>query len=259
MVKVKVAMFIGCLLLISAGCTSNAVYNTNPSNPVTETSNETDKESQLPVPAYNETDFENFEFEDGREDCLASSECVLMPVGGCMNTRAIHRYQIELAEAYTDYVKKTNTNVVCAPQLPAEEYEALCLNRKCKEVSRSYHLLLEVPETPVMGKPFWLGMSFRFPISSERVEARFMVPEGVEVVSGEIEWSGRLEALQDHAMWIQLQSNRAGEITLMGWAGVQQSETPITPLTSGKKFRVEIDRDLSPKPERIIATPTAIE
>jgi hypothetical protein len=259
MVQVKVAMFIGCLLLTSAGCTSNAVYENYPSYLVTETSKETDEGFQHTVPAYNETDFKNFEFEDGRADCLASSECVLMPLGGCMNTRAIHRSQIELAEAYTDYVKKTYTDVVCAPQLPAEEYEALCLNQKCVEVSRSYRLLLEVPETPVIGKPFWLGMSFRFPISSERVEARFMVPESVEVISGELEWSGPLEALQDHVMWIQLQSNRLGEINLMGWAGAQQSETAITRLNSGKKYRVENAKDSSPEPERIIATPTAQE
>jgi hypothetical protein len=260
MVKVKVAIYIGCLLLISAGCTSNADYENNLPNLVTETSKAAG-EGYLPsIPAYNESDFKSFEFEDGRADCQASSECVLMPVGGCMNIRAIHQSQIELAEAYTEYAKKTNTNVVCAPQLPAEEVEALCVNQKCNEVSRSYRLLLEVPEAPVIGKPFWLGMSFRFPISSERVEARFMVPEGVAVVSGELEWSGPLEALQDHTMWIQLQANRAGEITLMGWAGAQQSDTPITPLTSGKKYIVENASNPSHEPiERIIATPTAWE
>jgi hypothetical protein len=258
MVQVKVAIYIGCLLLLNAGCASNAGYENNTSNLVTETSKETEGGTQLAVPAYNETDFKNFEFEDARANCQASSECVLMPLGGCMNTRAIHRSQIELAEAYTDYAKKTNTNVMCAPHLPPEEYEALCLNQKCKEVSRSYRLLLEVPETPGIGKPFWLGMSFRFPISSKNVEAHFIVPEGVEVVSGEIEWSGPLEALQDHTMWIQLQSNRVGEITLMGWARAHQSDTQITPLTSGKKYMVENASNPLPQlVERIIATPTA--
>jgi hypothetical protein len=208
---------------------------------------------------YSETDFKNFEFEDSHPNCQASAECILMQVGGCMNVRAIHVSEVELAEAYTVYAKDLHSNVQCAPDLPIEEYEALCLNQKCKETPRHYRLLVEVPEQPVEGQPFWVGMSFRFPIAAEMAYARFNFPENIDVISGQTEWIGPLEALEERVMWVQVQVNRTGEVNLNGWAGVQRGNTAISPLSWGKKFTVVRTGDLTPQAaERIIATPTAV-
>jgi len=96
--------------------------------------------------------------------------------------RAVHQSQIGLANEYTEFVKKMSSNVVCAPDLPIEVFEPLCLNRQCKDVIRSYLFLLEVPEQPVASQPFWIGMSFRFPMDAEWVDAKFILPDTVRVI-----------------------------------------------------------------------------
>lgn len=199
-----------------------------------------------------------FEFEDSKAACQSTSECILMRVGGCDNVRAVHQSQISLANEYTEYVKKMSPNVVCAPDLPIEEYEPLCLNRQCKEVIRSYQFLLEVPEQPVAGQPFWIGMSFRFPINAGLVEAKFILPDNVRVIQGNDTWNGPVNAREDQVMWVQVQTATAGKVYLGGWAGAKDGNSAISPLGWGKYFTVVRDRSLTPQPEyiRILATPT---
>jgi len=183
-----------------------------------------------------------------------------MRVGGCENVRAIHISETDLAKAYTDYAKKRDADVVCAPQLPPEEYEALCLNRRCITTTRSSRLLLEVPEQPFAGEPFWVGMSFRFPITAQSVEARFILPEGMQIVSGQKDWRGPVQAQEDHVLWVQVQTNRTGDIYLGGWAGIPGSSAAVTPLNWGRYFKVSSASLLTPQPasERILPTPTTV-
>lgn len=199
-----------------------------------------------------------FEFLDSRAACVASSECLLMRVGGCGDVQAIHVSQVELANAYTTFVKETYPDVVCAPELPIEEYEPLCLNRQCLEVVRRSRLLLEVPEQPVAGKPFWMGLSFRFAVDAPLVEARFMLPDAVKVLDGQDAWSGPVLAGEDRTMWVQLQTNSTGSVYLSGWVGIKEGDPAISPLVWGKYFDVVLDQELTPQPEaeRILPTPT---
>ena len=202
-----------------------------------------------------------FEFEDSKSACQSTSECILMRVGGCDNVRAVHKSQIDLANEYTQYVKKVYLNVVCAPDLSIEEYEPLCLNRQCKEVARSYRLLLEVPEQPVTGQPFWIGMSFRFPVDAEQVDAKFVLPDPVKVVHGQKTWSGPVRAHEDYVMWLQVQTNTTGTVNLSGWAGIKDGNPAISPLGWGKYFTILLESLPTPQPEyeRILATPTLIQ
>ncbi len=199
-----------------------------------------------------------FEFLDSRAACVASSECMLMRVGGCGDVQAIHVSQVELANAYTTFVKETYPDVVCAPELPIEEYEPLCLNRQCLEVVRRSRLLLEVPEQPVAGKPFWMGLSFRFAVDAPLVEARFMLPDAVKVLDGQDAWSGPVLAGEDRTMWVQLQTNSTGSVYLSGWVGIKEGDPAISPLVWGKYFDVVLEQELTPQPEaeRILPTPT---
>lgn len=199
-----------------------------------------------------------FEFEDSKAACRSTSECVLMRVGGCENVRAVHRSQIDLANEYSQYVKTVYPDVVCAPDLPMEEYEPLCLNRQCWEAARSYRLLLEVPEQPLAGQPFWIGMSFRFPVDAEQVDAKFIMPDNIQVIQGLDAWSGPVKAHQDHVMWVQVQATTAGQVYLSGWAGIKDGNSAISPLGWGKHFTVLLENSLTPQPdyEQVFATPT---
>jgi len=205
-----------------------------------------------------ENEYKFFEFEDSRAACQATSECILMRVGRCENVQAIHHSQIELANVYTARAKKIYPNIQCAPGFPIEEYEPLCLNQKCQAVLRNYRLLLEVPEQPVVGEPFWIGISFRFPVAAKLVNARIILPDNVKIISGQASWSGPIEALEDHVMWVKAQTNIAGEIYLSGLAGIEQDNSSIPPVSWGKVFKVAPGRSLTPQPtnERILATPT---
>ncbi len=199
-----------------------------------------------------------FEFEDSKAACQASSECILMRVGKCENVRAVHLSQVDLANQYTEFVKKRDPFVVCAPNLPIEEYEPLCLNRQCLEVTRSSRLLLEVPEQPVAGIPFWIGMSFRLPVDAAEVEAHFLLPETVQVIQGQTTWRGPVRALQDHVLWVKVQTYQTGKIYFNSWAGIKDGNPSISPLAWGKYFTVMSARSLTPQPEaeRLVPTPT---
>jgi hypothetical protein len=181
-----------------------------------------------------------------------------MKVGGCDNVDAIHVSQVEFAQAYTERSKKKYRNVQCAPGFPIEDYEPLCLNQKCQEVLKDYRLLLEVPDQPVAGQPFWVGMSFRFPRAQERVEARFHLPENMEVVGGQAKWSGPIEAGQEYILWVEALTNTPGKAYLTGWAGVSQGETSMPPLSWSQYIEVAAPQALTPWPERerILPTPT---
>ncbi len=204
------------------------------------------------------TEFKYFEFEDSRTACRESGECVLMRAGGCEGVQSIHESQVEFAKEYTTYVKTVYPNVVCAPGLPIEEYESLCLNQKCMAVSRNYRLLLEVPEQPVAEKPFWIGISFRFHVDIEEVEARFILPEHIRVLEGQTSWRGKVKALEDYVMWIRVQTDQPGEVYLTGWTKIQKGDPGIPPLSMSEKFMVN-PQSLSteqPGSEWILQTPT---
>ena len=200
----------------------------------------------------------DFSYEDSRAACQAVAECVLMWVGGCENVQAIHLSQVELAKVYTERAKKEYPDVVCAPDFPIEEYEALCLNQKCRAVLQNYRLIIEVPEQPVAGKPFWVGMSFRFHVAAEKVTARFILPEHLVVVRGQTLWSGSVEAFEDHVMWVEVVSEKPGKVYLSGWADIQQGNTSIPPLTWSEYFSVILDASatLPPIGMPVLATPT---
>jgi hypothetical protein len=234
-----------CLILLTGGCSQRS--EGVPAN------NQNDSK-------YTQADLKNFEFEDSHPDCQAASDCILMRVGGCLNMRAVHVAEIDLAEEYTRYAKKLHPNVVCAPELPPEEYESLCLNRRCTRTTRSSRLLLEVPEQPIAGQPFWVGMSFRFPVAAEVVDARFLLPDDVQILTGQGEWHGSLNALEDHVMWVQVQTNRAGPVYLSGWAGIPGGNPAITPLNWGKYFEIILSDQRTPQPtsQSVLPTPTPV-
>ncbi|RPH63060.1 MAG: hypothetical protein EHM81_00915 [Chloroflexi bacterium] len=200
----------------------------------------------------------DFSFDSSRAACQASSECVLMKIGGCENVDAIHVSQVEFAQAYSERSKEKYKNVVCAPSMPIEDYEPLCLNRKCRAALKDYRLLLEAPEQPVAGKSFWLGMGFRFPRSQEQVDARFLLPQDMTIVSGQANWSGPVEAGQEVVLWVEVLTDKPGEAYLTGWAGISQGETSIPPLTWSQTIEVAAPQALTPWPERerILPTPT---
>jgi hypothetical protein len=245
--RLTAALFV-VVLLMPCGCA--------PADTMTATETTTDP-SETGTFQYSEEELKGFEFEDSHPNCMISSDCMLMRVGGCLNVRAIHHLEYELAEAYTQYARQRDQNVQCAPQLPMDEYEALCLNDKCSRVLRSNRLLLEVPQPPTAGEPFWIGMSFRFPVDVEQVSARFLLPENIEVLQGDLEWSGSLEALEDRVLWIQVKTNRSGMINLSGWAKAE-SNTALPPLSMGQQFAVSLPGERTPFPEseRIVPTPT---
>ncbi len=199
-----------------------------------------------------------FEFEDSKAACQASAECTLMPVGGCGSVRAVHLSQVELANAYTEYVKQSGPAAQCAPNLPIEEYEALCLNRRCLEVPRSARLLLEVPQQPVAGEPFWVGMGFRFHVDAERAEARLLLPGELKVVQGQETWSGPVAAGQDYVLWAQVEIDQAGRLYIGGWAGIKDGGPAVSPLSWGEYITVAPRGSLTPPPgaERILPAPT---
>ena len=84
--------------------------------------------------------------------------------------------------------------------------------------------MLEVPEQPIAGEPFWVGMSFQFNQSAQKVVASFRFPDGVNIVNGQASWSGPVEAGQEIVFWIELQANRVGEIYLTGNAKIQDDD-----------------------------------
>jgi hypothetical protein len=199
----------------------------------------------------------DFGFDDARAACQASSDCILMKLGGCDVVDAIQVSQVEMAREYSEQSKKQFQNVQCAPSLPIEAFEPLCLNQKCRAVPGNYHLLLEAPDQPIAGQPFWIGLRFRFNRAAGQVEARILLPPGVEVVAGQAEWSGAIEAGQELVFWVQVQANRAGRMNFMGWAKLQD-DPAMPPLNETLSLDVVSPGALTPWPERerILATPT---
>ena len=232
-----------CLLLAIAGCGRNRSEEEFP----------TAGEESVAATATLD-----FAFEDSRAACQATSECILMKVGGCENVQAIHLSQMDLAAAYTERSKKEYPNVVCAPDFPIKEYEAVCLNQKCRAVLQNYRLFLEVPEQPVVGKPFWVGMSFRFHVAADEVHARFILPEHLVVMRGETSWIGSVNALEDHVMWVEVISDTPGKIYLSSWADIKQGDTSVPPLSWSEYFTIVADNSLSSHPmgAPILPTPT---
>lgn len=200
----------------------------------------------------------DFSHQDSRAACQFSSACILMPVGVCGNIQAIHVSQVGLAEAYTRQEQLTHPLVQCAPNLPIEVYEPLCLNQRCRAVVREYDLVLEVPEQPVAGQPFWIGMRFQYHAPIELLEARFLLPEGVEVVGGQESWRGPVEAGVVYVLWVEVMTRKTGDLYLMGWTGIQQGDSSIPPLSWSEHIQVASPQALTPWPahEYILPSPT---
>lgn len=202
----------------------------------------------------------DFSFDDSRAACQASAECLLMKVGVCDTVQAIHLSQIEIAQAYSERSKKEYPIVQCAPGWPIEYYEPLCLNLKCRAIQKDYRMLLEVPEQPVAGRPFWVGMSFRIPTTVEEMNAHFNLPDGIKIIGGEASWIGRVEANRDYVLWVELLAETPGQVYLTGWAKAQ--DNPALPtLSSSEHVEVVSPHSLTPWPERerILATPTPVK
>ena len=200
----------------------------------------------------------DFGFVESRHPCQKKSDCVLMRIGVCGYVQAIHVTQIDEAEAYTRREKMAHPLVQCSPQLPFDAYEALCLNRQCRAVVRGYDLILEVPEQPIAGRPFWIGMGFRYHTDIEELDARFILPEGMQVIQGQETWRGPVEAERDYVFWVEVMTNRAGELYVTGWTGIKKGEPGIPPLSWSDYIEVSLPSALTPWPdvERILPTPT---
>jgi hypothetical protein len=123
---------------------------------------------------------------------------------------------------------------------------------------RGYDLILEVPEQPIAGHPFWVGMSFQYHESLDLLEARFLLPEGVEVVSGLESWSGSIEEGRDYVLWVEVLTNKVGDLNLTGWTGIKKGDPNIPALSWSDHIEVLSPIALTPWPEgeRILPTPT---
>lgn len=134
----------------------------------------------------------DFGFDETRAACQASSECVLMKIGICDKVQAIHLSQVDRAREYSEQSKQFDKSVQCAPSRPIEDFAPLCLNQRCRAVPRIYHLILEAPDPPMAGQPFWIGLRFNFNHASADAQARIELPPGVELLGGQVEWRGLL-------------------------------------------------------------------
>jgi hypothetical protein len=92
-----------CLILLTGGCSQRS--EGVPAN------NQNDSK-------YTQADLKNFEFEDSHPDCQAASDCILMRVGGCLNMRAVHVAEIDLAEEYTRYERNYIPTLSAPPSCP---------------------------------------------------------------------------------------------------------------------------------------------
>jgi len=95
-------------------------------------------------------------------------------------------------------------------------------------------------------------------MDAEQVDAKFLLPENVRVIQGKETWSGPVRAHEDYVMWVQVQTNTAGEVYLSGWAGIKDGNPVLTPLGWGKYFVVTLESSLKSQLEyeRILSTPT---
>lgn len=199
----------------------------------------------------------DFGFDEARAACQLSSDCVLMKIGDCDTVQAIHLSQVDEAQEYSEQSKQRDKDVLCAPSRPIEDFRPLCLNQRCRAVPQIYHLILEAPDQPVAGQPFWIGLRFNFQRASADARARIELPPGVELVGGQSEWSGAIEAGQEVVFWAQARANRTGRMNVMGWARLQD-DSAVPPLNDTLKLEVVAPDALTPWPERerILATPT---
>jgi hypothetical protein len=244
-------IFIGSLMMIINGCTLGQNKQDFPAI--------SPEAVQLTVGVTNFNQVKpthDFSFDDSRAACQASSDCVLMPVGGCGNIQGIHLSQIDIANSYTEKSKKENPNVQCAPQLPDEEYQAICLNQKCRAMVTDAHLLLEFPDQPVAGLPFWIGMNFRYPTAIEQLDAHFVLPEDMKFVGGQTSWDGPVEAGKDYVLWVQVQTDKIGDRYVSGWSGSKQNDNAIPPLYWSEYIYISSPLAITPWPEREHLIPT---
>ncbi len=211
------------------------------------------------LPAASATPTLDFGFDEARAACQASSDCLLMKIGACDTVQAIHLSQVDMAREYSEQSKKRDADVQCAPSRPMEDFEPLCLNQRCRAVPKIYHLILEAPEQPVAGQTFWLGLRFNFRKASGDVLARIALPPDVELVSGQAEWSGAIEAGQEVVFWAELLVSRTGRMNFMGWAKLKD-DSAIPPLNYTLSLEIASPDALTPWPERerILATPTLV-
>jgi hypothetical protein len=261
MKRTIITFFVGCLMVLSAGCewkrSEQEFIQISPESvQITIVVPDSDNPTSLsPTPTH------DFAWADSRASCQFTSDCILMRVGGCENVQAIHVSQVKIAEEWTTRSKEEFPNVVCAPDWPIEDYDPFCLNQKCRAVLRNYHMILEVPEQPVAGLPFWLGMSFRYHIGLEQVYARFILPEDVKIVSGQEFWSGPVEAGKDYVLWVEVQTTKVGDLYLGGGTLIKQGDQGIPPLGWSDHIYVSSPNSLTPWPEHewILPTPTPIK
>jgi|GEM_PF-3848007 len=199
----------------------------------------------------------DFGFDEARAACQSSSGCILMKIGACDTVQAIHLSQADVAREYSEQSKKQNKDIWCAPSRPMEDFEPLCLNQRCRAVPKIYHLILEAPDQPVAGQPFWVGLRFNFRKASGDVLARIELPPDVELVSGQAEWDGAIEVGQEVVFWAQVLVNRTGRMDFMGWAKLQD-DPAAPPLNNTLSLEIVLPGALTPWPERerILATPT---
>ena len=252
-----IIFFVGCLMILSASCgrkqSEQGFIQISPESVqitivVPESNNQT---------GLSATPTHDFAWADSRAACQFTSVCILMRVGRCENVQAIHVSQIATAEAYTILSKEQYPEVDCAPDWPIEDYDPYCLNQKCRAILRNYHMMLEVPEQPIAGEPFWVGMSFQLNKSAQKVVAGFGFPEGLNIVNGQATWSGPVEAGQEIVFWVEVQTNRVDDLYLTTWAKIQDDEA--FPGVSWSEY-IEVASPLSitpwPERERILPTPT---
>jgi hypothetical protein len=149
--------------------------------------------------------------------CTTEEECVLVDANFCGGTTAINAAHLEEWNRYLKIGRLKHPNVMCAPSLPRDWFEARCLQFACRALQRNERAYLEFADRPLLNTPASLSLHFRFAEDVTDARARIeFIPEGLEVLRGSPQWQGSLKAGEDGLIQVTLKVTQPGYYQVIG-------------------------------------------
>jgi hypothetical protein len=128
----------------------------------------------------------------------------------------VNRDHLPVWEGHLEDERQAMRGVVCTEAWPLENHEALCVNTRCTALMIGQRAVLVFRDAPLIDRPVVLQFAVRLPNYSPEARASISLPEGMVLVSGRLEWHGRLDPGEDHILEAVVRVTRPGYLSVTG-------------------------------------------
>lgn len=151
-------------------------------------------------------------------NCNSDSDCVIVASGFCGGASAINRDNLEVWNNHLEAERARNQGVLCEITLPLDYFKAKCINNKCSAIqtqetikpSSPLQATLSLSDKPLLNTPVTLTLSFKSILDAPNTSAKIELPEGFELVNGNLEWQGDLKENENQKIEVVVKSTKGG-------------------------------------------------